>query len=83
MGAYVMSGASYSSSLEVKGWKFGRVEVYWNWLQLMCCTYLQSRPGYFEQRLQIRFPECAGMQEVYHNGSEYKCEGESNGGSEF
>ena len=31
--------------------KYGSAEVSWNWLQLMCCTYLQSRPGYFEQRL--------------------------------
>ena len=47
----VMSSTSYLSSLEVKGWKFGSVEVSWNWLQLMRCAYLQSHPGYFEWRL--------------------------------
>ena len=29
----------------------------------MCCTYLQLLPGYFEQRLQIEFLECVGMEE--------------------
>ena len=33
----VMSGASYST---LEGQKYGSVVVTWNWLQLMCCTYL-------------------------------------------
>ena len=59
------------------------MEVSWNWFQLMHCAYLQSRPGYFKQRLQIEFLECARMEEVYWSDSEYECEDESNGDSEF
>ena len=66
-----------------QGRKFGNAEGSWSWLQLVCCAYLQSRPGYFKWRLHIEFPECAGMEEVYQNDSEYKYEGESNRGSEF
>ena len=78
----VMSSTSYLSSSEVKGQKFGSVEVSWNWLQLVHCTYLQSCPGYFEWRLRIRFPECTGTEEVNQNDFEYKCEGERDRGSE-
>ena len=49
----VMSSPSYSSSSEVKGWKFGSAEISWNWLQLLCCAYLQSRPGYFEVQMEV------------------------------
>ena len=48
----------------------------------MCCAYLQLHPGYFEWRVRIEFLECSGMEEAYQNDSEYKCEGESDGGSE-
>ena len=58
----VTSSSSYSNSLEVKAGKFGSSEVSWNWLQLMCCAYLQSRPGYLIQRSQIKLPEHVGME---------------------
>ena len=48
------------------------MEGSWNWLQLMCCAYLQSHPGYFKWRLQIKFLECARMEEVYQNDSKYE-----------
>ena len=58
-------------------------EVSWNWLQLMHCTYLQSCPGYFEQRFRIEFPECAGTGEVCQNDSEHEYEDERGGVSEM
>ena len=41
-------------------WKVRRIrsgEVFWNWLQLVHCAYLQLCPGHFRQRLLIEFPE--------------------------
>ena len=69
-----MSSSCYLSSLEVKGQNVGSAEVSWNWLQLVRCAYLQSHPGYFKRRFQIKFLECTGMENAYQNNSEYKCE---------
>ena len=35
----------------------------------MCSAYLQSHPGYFEWRVQIKFLECSKTEEVYQNDS--------------
>ena len=73
MSFHVPSSTSY---LILGSQRYRSVEVSWNWLQLMHCAYLQSHPGYFEQRLRIKFLERSRLEEAYWNNSEYehKCE---------
>ena len=80
---HVTSSSSYLNSLEVKDQNVGSVEVSWNWLQLVCCAYLQSHPGYLKQRLRIGFLECTRMENIYWNDSKYEYKDERDRGSEF